>query len=533
MDSNLNRQRRHATLILLGLLGAHIPLNTIVAARLNGAWLEVGLATVAVAGTAWAVSRASANQVASRITISVAYMVTISILLASMQGHAWQVDIHMYYFAALALIAMFCDWRAIVAGTAIVAVHHIVLNFALPAALYSGEGDFGRVIVHAVVLVTEAAGLVWMTYQLSTASIAAGKALVEATAATKRAEESAAALAREADERGRLEAIRHAELARQSEEQKRVVDGLATALGKLADRDLTFRIGRDLPEAYIAIAEDYNRAAEQLGTVVAGVARKADAIAAQSGEIAVSADELSKRTEQQAASLEEAAASLHEITTTGRTASEGAAHARNVVRTAQDDAEKAGRVVGSTTQAMGEIEKSAQQISQIIGVIDEIAFQTNLLALNAGVEAARAGEAGRGFAVVASEVRALAQRSADAAKEIKTLIGTSSAQVERGVELVGRAGEALSRIMSQVNEISSVVGQIAIAAQDQSNGLSQVNIAINELDKVTQQNAAMVEQSTAASHHLTQEAIRLADLMGAFRTSTSAAMRPMTGRQAA
>jgi methyl-accepting chemotaxis protein len=168
---------------------------------------------------------------------------------------------------------------------------------------------------------------------------------------------------------------------------------------------------------------------------------------------------------------------------------------------------------------MGEIETSSSQISQIIGVIDEIAFQTNLLALNAGVEAARAGDAGKGFAVVASEVRALAQRSAEAAKEIKDLIGASAGQVERGVGLVGETGEALQRIVSQIAEITDVVGEIAASSKEQASGLAQVNTAVNQMDQVTQQNAAMVEQSTAASHALAREATELAQLMGQFRIS--------------
>jgi methyl-accepting chemotaxis protein len=239
-------------------------------------------------------------------------------------------------------------------------------------------------------------------------------------------------------------------------------------------------------------------------------------------EITQASDDLSRRTEQQAASLEETAAALDEITATVRKTAEGAKQARDVVSQTRSDAEQSGEVVRHAVAAMSSIEQSSQQISQIIGVIDEIAFQTNLLALNAGVEAARAGDAGRGFAVVASEVRALAQRSAEAAKEIKTLISTSAKQVGAGVKLVGETGESLGRIVIQVAEITTVVTEIAASAQEQATGLHEVNTAINQMDQVTQQNAAMVEQSTAASHALAQETSELVRLTERFQIGDTA-----------
>jgi methyl-accepting chemotaxis protein len=251
--------------------------------------------------------------------------------------------------------------------------------------------------------------------------------------------------------------------------------------------------------------------------------------AIQSGtrEISTASDDLSRRTEQQAASLEETAAALDEITATVKKSAEGATHAREVVAVADGDAKKSAIVVREAVEAMDAIAKSASQISQIIGVIDEIAFQTNLLALNAGVEAARAGDAGRGFAVVASEVRALAQRSAEAAKEIKGLISTSTTQVDHGVRLVAETGKSLERIMSQVAEINEVVGEIAAGAKEQATALQEVNTAINQMDQATQQNAAMVEQSTAASHSLSQETTQLSGLIGQFQVGRAKGDEPM------
>ncbi len=304
-----------------------------------------------------------------------------------------------------------------------------------------------------------------------------------------------------------------------------VVDSLATGLDKVSHGDLTVRLSQPFPAEYVKLQQDFNAALEKLQDAMKAIVRTTQGIKSGTGEISQAADDLSRRTEQQAASLEETAAALDQITATVRKTAEGARHANDVVGAARNAAEESGEVVRGAVAAMTEIEKSAKQISQIIGVIDEIAFQTNLLALNAGVEAARAGEAGKGFAVVASEVRALAQRSADAAKEIKGLISASTTQVDSGVELVGRTGKALERIASQVSEISSIVSEITASAQEQATGLQEVNTAVNQMDQVTQQNAAMVEQSTAASHSLAGEAQELGSLVARFEVGEAHAAK--------
>jgi len=307
-----------------------------------------------------------------------------------------------------------------------------------------------------------------------------------------------------------------AERAATAEQQAKVVEGLATGLERLAAGVLTYRLNSPFAAEYEKLRSDFNGAIEQMQQTIREVAVNAAGVRTASSEISQASDNLSRRTEQQAASLEETAAALDEITATVRKTAEGAGQARDSVGSARADAERSGIVVRDAVAAMSEIESSAQQISQIIGVIDEIAFQTNLLALNAGVEAARAGDAGRGFAVVASEVRALAQRSADAAKEIKALISASSQQVDRGVSLVGETGKVLERIVTQVTQINGVVTEIAASAEEQATGLQQVNTAVNQMDQVTQQNAAMVEQATAASHSLSTEAETLARLISRF-----------------
>jgi methyl-accepting chemotaxis protein len=326
-------------------------------------------------------------------------------------------------------------------------------------------------------------------------------------------QEAVAARAAAEEERRRNETLS----ARQAREQKDVVDGLASGLSSLASGNLVQRLDQPFAGEYESLRHDFNAAINQLQDTLKAVSSSTQTIQSGTGEISTASDDLSRRTEQQAASLEETAAALDEITATVRKTAEGSSHARDVVVEARTEAERSGQVVEQAVKAMSDIETSSREIGQIIGVIDEIAFQTNLLALNAGVEAARAGEAGRGFAVVASEVRALAQRSAGAAKEIKALIHASSQQVSSGVSLVGDAGKALVSIGAKVVEINGIVSDIAASAQEQATGLHQVNTAVNQMDQVTQQNAAMVEQSTAAAHSLRAETEELANLISRFQ----------------
>ena len=332
-------------------------------------------------------------------------------------------------------------------------------------------------------------------------------------------------------ETGRKEAE---EARRQNDERQAVlVNGLAAALSQLAKGDLTATMTATVDPSFQVIRDDFNTAISGLCRAMAAISNSTTSVHGGADEISSAADDLSRRTEHQAASLEETAAALDEITATIRQTATGAKAAAEVVLAARGDAQTSGEVVRQAVAAMSQIEGSANEISQIIGVIDEIAFQTNLLALNAGVEAARAGEAGRGFAVVASEVRALAQRSAEAAKEIKALISASSQQVNSGVQLVGQTGEALQRIVDRVAEIDGMVAEIAATAQQQSVGLAQVNTAVNQMDQVTQQNAAMVEETTAAASSLKSEAGELTRLIAGFHTGAPAFVRTTAQRRRA
>ncbi|MGO6718075.1 methyl-accepting chemotaxis protein [Rhizobium ruizarguesonis] len=307
--------------------------------------------------------------------------------------------------------------------------------------------------------------------------------------------------------------------------------GLAAGLKRLASGDLAFQIEEPFAPDFEGLRHDFNMSIRQLDQTLGAIAAAIAAIDEGTREIASGAGDLSKRTEQQAASLEETAAALDQITANVSNSSKRTDEARTEATDANRNAVKSSEVVSHAEEAMRRIEASSQQISSIIGVIDEIAFQTNLLALNAGVEAARAGDAGKGFAVVAQEVRELAQRSAQAAKEIKGHIQKSSVEVESGVKLVLDTSQVLKAISEQIARINQHMDAIAVSAREQSTGLAEVNTAVNSMDHVTQQNAAMVEQSTAASGHLAEEAAKLRELVSRFKLRATASTQSATGRR--
>ncbi|EJL26996.1 methyl-accepting chemotaxis protein [Caulobacter sp. AP07] len=324
------------------------------------------------------------------------------------------------------------------------------------------------------------------------------------------------------DERDQMEAERQAAEQRQAA----AVAAVGQALSRLAAGDLSARVEGALSPEFQSLKTDFDHAAAALADTIKAVERATSGIRAGTDDIARAADDLAQRTEQQAATLEQTAAAVEQLTATVDRTAQSAKQVSARVSEAAADAQRSGAVVTRAAEAMTQIETSSSKVSQILGVIDEIAFQTNLLALNAGVEAARAGDAGRGFAVVAQEVRALAQRSADAAKEIKTLIADSSRQVGEGVDLVGQTSEALRGIVEKVGAIDTLVDEIAASANEQASALGQVNVAVNQLDQVTQRNSAMVQQSTEATHALRAEAADLSNHVGGFRTGAATAYAP-------
>ncbi|ARQ08834.1 methyl-accepting chemotaxis protein [Rhizobium etli] len=311
------------------------------------------------------------------------------------------------------------------------------------------------------------------------------------------------------------------------------VNQLAAGLGRLSQGDVSQTIGTPFVGRLEQLRVDFNASLLRLQDTLSGIRDSASTIQRNSGAVSASADELSKRTEAQAANLEETAAAVEEITVTVRSSAERAREANNVVAATKKTADNSGTVVGDAVAAMQRIEGASQRIEQIIEVIDDIAFQTNLLALNAGIEAARAGEAGKGFAVVAQEVRELAQRSADAAREIKSLIETSSREVTAGSELVQRTGSVLASISQEIIAISGHVETIATASRDQSAALQEVNGSVNAMDQMTQKNASMVAETTQASRLLASEADTLMALIERFRLGAEPAAAHLGARKVA
>ena len=309
--------------------------------------------------------------------------------------------------------------------------------------------------------------------------------------------------------------------------QRRVVDSLTAALESLAHNDLTHRIDAEFPAEYASLKQNFTRAAQTLSQTIAALVAQTRTIEAISSELSGHADELSQRSASQAASLEQSAAAINEIAATSKRSAEGADQAREIVGAADLEAGRGAGVVKEAVSAMHAIADSAARIGQIVSLIDEIAFQTNLLALNAGVEAARAGEAGKGFAVVASEVRALALRSAEAARDIRNLITASSQGVGRGVELVTRSGEALERIVRQVAQATSVIADIASGSKEQSHALEEVSSAFNQMDQATQANASVAQRSADAARSLHGEAEKLNALVSRFRLEDAAPRRSL------
>lgn len=465
----------------------------------DGAMVHALLAALLIAAPLWFLLRGRSDALA-RLVVGSTFPLLAGLMLSLASGASWQIDIHMIFFAFLAVTAILADWRVIVAGTVLTALHHLVLNFAAPHHIFHDGASFLRVLFHAAIVLLEAGVLMFLCVQL--------EALVVGMAEAR-------------EEQARIDAQRAAEREKVAKEQRDVLARLSERLNQLAAGDLVSSLDAPFPGEYDPARVMLNKATDALRQALAQVIEGMAAMTGGSNEIRSASDDLARRTEAQAASLQETAASIAGINSSVQKTAAISGEARSTLDGTVSRANAGSQIVSQAVTAMQELEGSSQKIGNIIAVIESISFQTNLLALNAGVEAARAGESGKGFAVVANEVRALAQRCAEAADEVKDLVTISARHVENGVDLVNRSGAAFRAIIEEVEALSGSIQTIAGSSSQQAQSLSQINAAIGDLDRATQQNAAMAEQSTAAASSLTSEAAAVSAALARFAIGTA------------
>lgn len=485
---------------LVGYLGlASIPLPVLAAWAVGNSFVVPLVASLVLGGLGVMVRRGGGPM--ARAGAAVALVGQVMLLTAALAGHPWQVDSHMVYFAALATLVLLLDPAAILAAAGAVVAHHLLLTFLVPALVYPSVDlwpNVARTLLHGAVVAVETVAL----FHLARSQVSQ----------SRRIEAEAADLARALD-RSRTAQER---LSLAEAEQAGVMDRLSLALARLATGDLSATLPEAFPQRFERLRTDYNDALAALSAALQEVSDNADSIRSDTGNIASAAQMLSQRTEEQSHALNQVARQIDEIGTFMADSASEAKEAMARTDTSRAEAEAGTRVVNDAVQAMTRIEESSNRIRTITDVIDDLAVQTNLLALNAGVEAARAGSAGQGFAVVASEVRALAQRSSNAAREITALISESTTHVQTGVKLVGETGEVLNGVLSSVQHVSASMGRIAASVGTHSDGINDLRRTMSDLDTLTQQNAAMFEETSAATTALTAATNQLNDVIRQF-----------------
>ena len=477
--------------------------------------LAVMLAAIALAALNTGDYLSARGSQRNQITSAVALALSVALIVYTFEGHVWQGDMHMQFFAALAILGIYCNWRAIVAFTGLVAVHHLALTFIMPSAVFYGAADLGRVMVHAVILVAEAAALVLISVLVVGAFTQAAQEEARSQAALQEAE----ALRRERDAQFKAE---EQERAARIATQQRVVTEIEAGLTRLARGDLSSPIDSPahdpFPAEYEALRCAFNTTLQQLDDLIEHVDTVSGALRVDATEIGQAAQDVDSSATEQASNMASSTQAL-QVALDNLTASlETARKAEVESQENQDLAEAGGEVVRQAIAAMHAIEQSSMQITRIIGVIEDIAFQTNLLALNAGVEAARAGEAGKGFAVVATEVRGLAERATGSAREIRELISQSESHVKNGSDLVGKTGEALSQIVTRAVRVREMIDLMVASATAQNSDLRSAKESIDRTDGLTRQTLSAVGHTRTLVSGITDKTDDLVTTLAAFKT---------------
>ncbi|UYY76816.1 methyl-accepting chemotaxis protein [Sphingomonas sp. R1] len=483
----------------LAALMATMALANVGGAAVTGDWSLGIMATLLVAYPIF-LALNGAIDARSRMMVTMTIVAQPALLLILFKGEAWQVDLHMIFFAALAASAVLCDPKALIAGTVVVAVHHLLLGMLMPDWVFTNGGGLGRILLHAVVLIAEAGALVLMAGSMTR--------LLDA-------------LRLESQQRAETEAATSLERQQQADELRSIITTVSGGLAALADGDLTQSLKGRLPEAYRTLEKAFDQTLDQLQSLLSAINESATAIRGGSTEIAHASEDLAKRTEANAAALEQTTAAISQI---DKRLVETATTARHTVTRAEAavDTVNAGRVTATeAAEAMGKVHDSAKGIDSVIEGLDKIAFQTRVLAMNAAVEAGRAGEAGRGFAVVADLVSALAMRAEEEAGRARDQLTATQLQVEGAVDMVLRVGDAFMNITSDVDEVRAQLSTMASANQSQSKAVNEISVALADMDRATQQNAAMVEETSAAARQLAQEVVVLSETAARFRTHRS------------
>ena len=495
--------------ILAG-LGWLVVLVTVVSAPIAGTGYLPPAMALALALFPTLAAVRSATDAATRIALGATFPLFCAVMVYQWNASPWIIDLHMTFFAGIAVLSVLADWRPVMAAAVVSAVHHLALNWFAPtlvfgaagvfggSGVFGGAGDFGRVVLHGFVIVIESGVLMMIAMRLEMLLVARAGALAAAA---------------------QIEQIAARDRADRAAEHNLVVTAIADGLRRLASGNLGGQITAGFPPAFEPLRIDFNQTLVDLDAMVGRVARASNQIRTGTSEIRTASEDLAQRTEAQATTVEHAMSTITSLVGVARDTMKRAEAANTAIQQSGERVRIGHEVVASAVLTMEKIQQSSGEIGQIVSLIDGIAFQTNLLALNAGVEAARAGDSGRGFAVVANEVRALAQRSADAARDIKSLITASTALVGEGVDLVGQTGVVLRDVVGDVGAFAETMGEITGAVSETARNLAQMRETFGALDASTQRNAAMVEQSHAALHSLAAETGVLVDAVKRFSNS--------------